>query len=193
MDLKPNPPSCLGDTTTKRKNRTVSQRTTSSSSGVSKNSSSGVSKEATSKKFCYKTLGYPPDSKSNRKVQGSESGEYGYTSVPQAYFSYALNTNISEWGRKVDESQIDNGGNYTNTSATQHAVSNLDMMSKGSMKQLDTPSGNTTQVTLVGNYDFSANKVVTNIFCLPAFQHNLLHNSMYEFPPLVWNIGRSMT
>ena len=63
------------------------------------------------------------------------------------------------------------------TSATQHAVSNLDMMSKGSMKQLDTPSGNTTQVTLVGNYDFSANKVVTNIFCLPALQHNLLQVS----------------
>ena len=73
-----------------------------------------TSVEATSKKFCYKTLGYPPDSKSNRKVQGSESDEYGQTSVPQAYFSYALNINvqISEWGRKVDESQIGNGCNY---------------------------------------------------------------------------------
>ena len=63
------------------------------------------------------------------------------------------------------------------TSATHHAVSNLDMMSKGSMTQLDTPSGNTTQVTLVGNNDLSANNVVTNIFCLPALQHNLLHVS----------------
>ena len=63
------------------------------------------------------------------------------------------------------------------TSATHHAVSNLDMMSKRSMTQLDAPSGNTTQMTLVGNYDFSANNAITNIFCLPAFQHNLLHVS----------------
>ena len=55
------------------------------------------------------------------------------------------------------------------TSATHHAASNLDMMSKGSMTELDAPSGNTTQVTLVGYYDFSANNAITNIFCLPAF------------------------
>ena len=55
------------------------------------------------------------------------------------------------------------------TSATHHAVSNLGMMSKGSMTQLDAPSGNTTQVTLVGYYDFSANNAITNIICLPAF------------------------
>ena len=55
------------------------------------------------------------------------------------------------------------------TSATHNAASNLDMMSKGSMTQLDAPSGNTTQVTLVGNYDLLANSVVTDIFCLPAF------------------------
>ena len=55
------------------------------------------------------------------------------------------------------------------TSATHHAVSNLDMMSKRSMTQLDAPSGNTTQMTLVGNYDFSANNAITNIFWLPAF------------------------
>ena len=63
------------------------------------------------------------------------------------------------------------------TSATHNAASNLDMMSKGSMTQLDAPSGNTTQVTLVGNCDLSANKVVTNIFCLPVFQHNFLYVS----------------
>ena len=51
------------------------------------------------------------------------------------------------------------------------------MMSKGSMIQLNAPSGNTTQVTLVGNYDLSANNVVTNIFCLPVFQHNFLYVS----------------
>ena len=63
------------------------------------------------------------------------------------------------------------------TSATHQAISNMDMMSKGSMTELDAPSGNTTQVTLVGNYDLLANSVVTNIFCLPAFQHNLLYVS----------------
>uniref|UniRef100_A0A3Q7GR08 Uncharacterized protein n=1 Tax=Solanum lycopersicum TaxID=4081 RepID=A0A3Q7GR08_SOLLC len=98
-----------------RNNRTDSQGTISSISGVNTTCSSG----------------------------GSESGQYGQTSVPQAHFSYGLNTNvqISEWGRKVDESQIGNG----DTSATHHATSNLDMMSKGSMTQLDAPSGNTTQ------------------------------------------------
>ena len=66
------------------------------------------------------------------------------------------------------------------TSATHQAISNMDMMSKGSMTELDAPSGNTTQVTLVGNYDLLANSVVTNIFCLPAFQHNLLYVSKIQ-------------
>ncbi|XP_015160329.1 uncharacterized protein [Solanum tuberosum] len=201
------------------------------------------------KEFCYKIVGYPPDFKSKRKIQGSESGQ---PSASHAHFSYGFNTNvhIPEWGRKVDESQNGNGGNSANewvknymplsqaerdvkqllqgctftkdqydhilkvfqqksdqpisdcsavnttcksffvsedkkmwivdTGATHHMVSNLNMMSKGSVTQLDAPrfvylpNGNTTQVTHVGNCDLSANSVVTNVFHLPEFQHNLV-------------------
>ncbi|KAG5581115.1 hypothetical protein H5410_051742 [Solanum commersonii] len=67
-----------------------------------------------SKEFYYKIVGYPPDFKSKRKVQGapSEFTSSGSHNSSQAHFSYGMNTNVQVlgWGRKFDSSHIDQGG-----------------------------------------------------------------------------------
>ncbi|KAH0673746.1 hypothetical protein KY290_025969 [Solanum tuberosum] len=67
-----------------------------------------------SKEFYYKIVGYPPDFKSKRKVQGapSEVTSSGSHNSSQAHFSYGMNTNVQVLGRrrKSDSSHIHQGG-----------------------------------------------------------------------------------
>uniref|UniRef100_A0A0V0IAD8 Putative ovule protein n=1 Tax=Solanum chacoense TaxID=4108 RepID=A0A0V0IAD8_SOLCH len=68
-----------------------------------------------SKEFCYKIVGYPPDFKSKRKVQGTSPSAYGTTSnghysptpSTHANLSYGMNTNVPPpgWGNIPDQYQ----------------------------------------------------------------------------------------
>ncbi|XP_049398958.1 uncharacterized protein LOC125862879 [Solanum stenotomum] len=70
--------------------------------------------------------------------------------------------------------------NTANTGATNHMVSSLDMMIKGSVSQLAEsklvylPNGSTTQVSHVGCCALSTRSVITNALHLPDFNYNLL-------------------
>ncbi|KAG5592589.1 hypothetical protein H5410_043103 [Solanum commersonii] len=62
------------------------------------------------KEFCYKIVGYPPNFKSKRKVQGaSEYTSSGSDNSNQVHFSYSLNIDVQVpgWGRTLDSSQVD--------------------------------------------------------------------------------------
>ncbi|XP_015165801.1 uncharacterized protein [Solanum tuberosum] len=201
-----------------------------------------------SKEFCYKVVGYPPDFKSKRKVQGGSISPPGnhsnqYSSA-QANFTYGLNTNIPPpgWGTPQQHSsegsnvnlkiskaekevqQMLQGCTFTkdqydhilkmvqqksesptvstcntasttgkdsfvvdhsqvwiiDTGATNHMVSSLDMMVKGSVSKLPElkpvylPNGTTTQVSHVGSCALSARSIITNALHVPAFKYNLL-------------------
>ncbi|KAL3367370.1 hypothetical protein AABB24_011879 [Solanum stoloniferum] len=73
-----------------------------------------------SKEFCYKVVGYPPDFKSKRKVQGGSISPPGnhsnqYPSA-QANFTYGLNTNIPPpgWGTPSNPQQHSSEGSNVN-------------------------------------------------------------------------------
>ncbi|KAH0706508.1 hypothetical protein KY289_011584 [Solanum tuberosum] len=55
------------------------------------------------KEFCYRVVGYPPDFKSKRKIQGASSENSG-----QAHFFYGGNTNVPApgWVEKLDIAQL---------------------------------------------------------------------------------------
>jgi len=90
-----------------------------------------------SKEFCYKIVGYPPDFKSKRKVQGaSEYTSSGSHNSNQAHFSYGLNTNVQVpgWGRKSDSSQVDQSEVESSSSTHSRQVTQAELEVKQLLK-----------------------------------------------------------
>ncbi|XP_049349445.1 uncharacterized protein LOC125814012 [Solanum verrucosum] len=195
--------------------------------------------------FCYKIVGYPPDFKSKKKSQGSESGQYSQPSVAQAHFSYGSNTNVQvpEWGKKVENSPYHNFGGESiaentkanmqlsqsekdgkqllqgarsqriskaffvsannkvwiiDTGATNHMVSNLEMLSKNSVTKLYTlkivylPNGDTTKVTHE-LYTEKVKEVGKEEGGLYLLLSQLTHGTESEVKKSVWAVPRVLS
>ncbi|XP_049397372.1 uncharacterized protein LOC125861549 [Solanum stenotomum] len=148
------------------------------------------------------SVGYPPDFKSKRKVQGGSSPQASSPSshYPSAYanFTYGLNTNIPPpgWGISLNQQQLMNGhAPEVSSTITPNRISQVereyfrcnksyglylghdaeDSVSKlAEVKPVYLPNGTTTQVSHVGSCALSARSLVTNALHVPDFKYNLL-------------------